>query len=224
MMRKARLMRELEMLSRDPPPGVAVWPSTDKDGVERNDVLDATVQGPPDSPYEAGAFKMRVTVPGRYPHEPPGVQFVTKVYHPNVDGAGRICLDSLKMPPKGAWQPSLNIGQVLSQIRLLLAEPNPDDPLMPEISEELRNDPTRFRQRAKEHTERYAAVVDASADADKPADAQSAEPDAVQDCKDTDSSNATKRKNAPSQDGNDEASKAASTTTDIKRHKATAAS
>jgi ubiquitin-conjugating enzyme E2 T len=32
--------------------------------------------------------------------EPPKMQFITPIYHPNVDDAGRICLDILKMPPK----------------------------------------------------------------------------------------------------------------------------
>jgi len=38
----------------------------------------------------------------RYPFEPPNIQFVTQIYHPNIDTAGRICLDSLKMPPKAS--------------------------------------------------------------------------------------------------------------------------
>lgn len=36
----------------------------------------------------------------RYPNDPPKVRFVTPVYHPNIDNGGRICLDTLKMPPK----------------------------------------------------------------------------------------------------------------------------
>jgi len=154
-------MRELDLLARDPPPGVAVWPTRTSDGTDSVDALEARLQGPPESPFEGGTFALRVTVPMRYPHEPPAVQFVTRVYHPNVDSGGRICLDSLKMPPSGAWKPSLNIGQVLSQIRLLLAEPNPDDPLMPEISEQFRSDPKRFAKIAKDYTRRYAVQNDA---------------------------------------------------------------
>lgn len=36
----------------------------------------------------------------RYPFEPPSVRFVTPIFHPNIDTSGRICLDTLKMPPK----------------------------------------------------------------------------------------------------------------------------
>lgn len=45
----------------------------------------------------------------RYPFEPPKVTFCTKIYHPNIDDQGRICLDLLKLPPNGSWKPSHNI-------------------------------------------------------------------------------------------------------------------
>lgn len=34
---------------------------------------------------------------------------------------------------QGAWKPALNISTVLTSIQLLMSEPNPDDPLVPEI-------------------------------------------------------------------------------------------
>jgi ubiquitin-conjugating enzyme E2 T len=149
--RLARVRKELEQLSRDPPPGVAAWPA---DGAL--DAFQAVVQGPEGSPYEGGSFRLQLGLPARYPFEPPAVRFVTKVYHPNIDGCGRICLDSLKLPPAGQWQPSLNIAQVLSQVRLLLAEPNADDPLMPDVSDLFRSDRPRFDRVARQHTRAHA--------------------------------------------------------------------
>ena len=65
--------------------------------------------------------------------EPPKLRFLTPIYHPNIDSAGRICLDSLKMPPKGAWKPPLNLSTLLTTVQLLMSEPNPEDPLMTDI-------------------------------------------------------------------------------------------
>ena len=57
------------------------------------------VTGPEDSPYEGGVFELTLTLPTRYPFEPPKLRFITPIYHPNIDSTGRICLDLLKMPP-----------------------------------------------------------------------------------------------------------------------------
>ena len=55
----------------------------------------------------------------------PKVRFLTKIYHPNVDKVGRICLDILK----DKWSPALQIRTVLLSLQALLSSPNPDDPL-----------------------------------------------------------------------------------------------
>lgn len=120
------------------------------------DDLRAQILGGINTPYEKGVFKLEVIVPERYPFEPPQIRFLTPIYHPNIDSAGRICLDVLKLPPKGAWRPSLNISTVLTSIQLLMSEPNPDDPLMADISAEFKYNKPVFLKNARQWTEKHA--------------------------------------------------------------------
>ncbi|QDZ21773.1 ubiquitin-conjugating enzyme [Chloropicon primus] len=144
--------RELKMMATEPPPGVSAWPK-DENKIHE---LEAVIQGPPDTVYENGFFHLNVTIPTRYPFEPPSVQFSTPIYHPNIDSSGRICLDTLNMPPKGAWKPSLNISTVLSTIRLLLEHPNPDDGLMTDITQEYKHNRELFDAKARKSVEAHA--------------------------------------------------------------------
>ncbi|XP_046338739.1 ubiquitin-conjugating enzyme E2 T-like [Haliotis cracherodii] len=151
MQRNVRMKREIQMMSESPPHGISCWPKDDK-----IDHLEAQIVGGEGTPYEGGIFKLEIQIPERYPFEPPKVRYVTPIYHPNIDNGGRICLDTLKMPPKGAWKPCLNVGTVLTSLQLLMAEPNPEDPLMTDISNEFKYNRALYNARAKEWTEKHA--------------------------------------------------------------------
>ena len=151
--RLGRVKKELERLKKDPPYGVSCWP---KEG--RLDCLEAKLVGAKDTAYEGGVFKLEIRLPDRYPFEPPQVKFITKIYHPNIDSAGRICLDVLKSPPQGSWKPSQNLSTILTSIQLLLSEPNPDDGLMADISQEYKQNRPAFLTKAKEWVDLYAKV------------------------------------------------------------------
>ncbi|XP_066059923.1 ubiquitin-conjugating enzyme E2 T isoform X1 [Chamaea fasciata] len=153
MQRVSRLTRELSLLATEPPPGITCWQNGQLDD------LRAQILGGVDTPYEKGIFNLEIIVPERYPFEPPKIRFLTPIYHPNIDSAGRICLDILKLPPKGAWRPSLNISTLLTSIQLLMAEPNPDDPLMADISSEYKYNKQLFLLNAREWTEKYAGQL-----------------------------------------------------------------
>jgi ubiquitin-conjugating enzyme E2 D/E len=88
--------------------------------------------GPEDSPYSGGVFFLNIYFPTDYPFKPPKITFATRIYHPNINSNGGICLDILK----DQWSPALTISKgifliiVLLSISSLLTDPNPDDPLV----------------------------------------------------------------------------------------------
>lgn len=72
-----------------------------------------------------GVFQLELFLPDDYPMCPPRIRFLTRIYHPNIDRLGRICLDVLKTN----WSPALQIRTILLSIQALLGAPNPEDPL-----------------------------------------------------------------------------------------------
>ncbi|KAI8348488.1 ubiquitin-conjugating enzyme/RWD-like protein, partial [Mortierella sp. GBAus27b] len=144
-----RMGREIKDLETSPPLGIVCFPLNDN--IMH---LQAEFTGPPDTPYSGGTFKMEIHIPDKYPFEPPRCEFLTRVYHPNIDDQGRICLDILKGPPKGTWNPAISIATMLLSLRVLLANPNPDDPLLVDVANEFKENKTLFNEKAREYTRR----------------------------------------------------------------------
>eukprot|EP00658_Telonema_sp_P-2_P002544 TRINITY_DN1095_c0_g1_i4.p1 TRINITY_DN1095_c0_g1~~TRINITY_DN1095_c0_g1_i4.p1 ORF type:complete len:148 (+),score=29.37 TRINITY_DN1095_c0_g1_i4:210-653(+) len=142
-----RINKELQDLGRDPPANCSAGPMGD-------DMFNwtATIMGPPDSPFQGGVFFLNVQFPADYPFKPPKIQFTTRIYHPNINSNGSICLDILK----DQWSPALTISKVLLSICSLLNDPNPDDPLVPDIANQFKQDPEKYKMTAREWVTKYA--------------------------------------------------------------------
>ena len=92
--------------------------------------------------YRGGRFIFNFNIGPNYPHEPPKVKCVTKVYHPNIDLEGNVCLNILRED----WKPVLTINSIVYGLQYLFLEPNPEDPLNKEAANDLQANRRLFEQ------------------------------------------------------------------------------
>ena len=150
-------------MRRIPPSGLMRLKSSKHDMQSKADLYKKS-----DSPYSGGVFFLAIHFPTDYPFKPPKVNFTTRIYHPNINSNGSICLDILR----DQWSPALTISKgdscsvpalqflltstVLLSICSMLTDPNPDDPLVPEIAHVYKTDRSRYEATAREWTRKYA--------------------------------------------------------------------
>lgn len=143
-----RLKKELEEITNDPPANCSA-------GIKDENIFnwEASIIGPEKTPYENGVFRLSIYFPDNYPFKPPKVKFDTRIYHPNINKHGSICLDILSKN----WSPALTISKVLLSICSLLNDPNPDDPLDVRVADIYKKNIEEFNIYAKNYTQKYAS-------------------------------------------------------------------
>lgn len=147
-MAQNKLNKELKNLRTDPmPQGDAAPKGEDMYSWE------GFIIGPEGTPYEGGKFKFDLKFPAEYPFKPPKISFSTKVLHPNITDQGQICLDIVA----DAWNPAVSLRQIILSLHTLLTDPNPSNPLVPEVAKLFNEDRAAFEAKVREWVHEYGA-------------------------------------------------------------------
>lgn len=129
-----------------------------------DDILNFTLTIEPDEGmYKGGAFHFNFAINQNFPHDPPKVKCTQKIYHPNIDLEGNVCLNILRED----WKPVLNLNAVIvglqvcykfpasrqgaayARSQFLFLEPNASDPLNKEAAEDLRTNRDGFKRNVR---------------------------------------------------------------------------
>lgn len=84
-----------------------------------DDILNFVLTIDPDEGmYRSSRFTFDFAINQSFPHEPPKVRCREKIYHPNIDLEGKVCLNILRED----WKPVLNLNAVIVglQVSMLL--------------------------------------------------------------------------------------------------------
>ena len=86
-----RVLKEITDIASENLDGIRLIPN-------EQDICDiqAFIDGPCDTPYHGGAFRLKLILCKGFPAQPPKGYFVTKIFHPNVAANGEICVNTLK--------------------------------------------------------------------------------------------------------------------------------
>lgn len=123
--------------------------------------------GPADTPFEDGTFRLVMHFEEQYPNKPPGVKFISQMFHPNVYGTGELCLDILQ----NRWSPTYDVAAILTSIQRqvkvlqasckrlttifsLLNDPNTSSPANVEASNLYKDNRREYTKRVRETVEK----------------------------------------------------------------------
>jgi len=146
------LAKQLRDLKKSPVEGFSAG-LADDDSVFEWEII---IIGPPDTLYEGGVFKARMSFPSDYPQMPPKMKFVSELWHPNVYPNGDVCISILHPPgddkwgyekAQERWLPIHTVESILISVISMLSDPNDQSPANLDAAKEWREDRTGFKRK-----------------------------------------------------------------------------
>jgi len=138
----SRLGREIRELVTQPPEGIKYVENTDENLGE----IFADIEGPEETPYFGGVFRVKLVLSGDYPSSPPRGFFLTRIFHPNIaEGTGDICVNTLKKD----WGQRVTLSMILQVVRCLLIVPFPESSLNDEAGRMFMESYEEYARRAR---------------------------------------------------------------------------
>ncbi len=112
-----------------------------------NEIMNLEVEYTPDqaSYWYGGKYLFSFSFPDDFPYKPPKVMCKTKIYHPNIDYDGNVCLNMLK----DDWNATYTALSCVSGVYYLFSEPNPNDPLNHDVAKIMRDNLNQFKDNVK---------------------------------------------------------------------------
>ncbi|KIY69403.1 hypothetical protein CYLTODRAFT_393710 [Cylindrobasidium torrendii FP15055 ss-10] len=144
---KKRIQKEISELSKESLGDITLGPSD-----HNLYIWHGSLPGPEGSPYEGGVYEIEIQLGTDYPFSAPRAVFKTRIYHMNISEQGGICIDILK----NNWSPALSLFKVMLSLSSLLTDPNPKDPLVPNIASQYISNRKLHDQTARQWTSLYA--------------------------------------------------------------------
>ena len=101
--------------------------------------------------WENNNFDFEFTCSDNFPFERPHVICKTRVWHPNIEETGAVCLDLLRE----SYTPVLSISHIIAGLQFLFDEPNPYSPLNETAASEYLSNLNAFKIHAQEYMKKF---------------------------------------------------------------------
>jgi ubiquitin-conjugating enzyme E2 A len=141
-----RLTKELHKLKNEPVEGFVL---TDTENMM---CWKGILNGPNDTPYQEGKFKIQFTFDEDYPKCPPSVKFLQPIFHPNIYRDGKICVDILQ---SHEWSPVQTVRSIVLSLQSLFMDPNPASPANRDAAQLLMKSKDEYNTKVKEEIQKY---------------------------------------------------------------------